>query len=674
MHKFKGINKYFRVIIIAITITGFFLNPMCTFAFLKTKGKDIVDSTGQKVYLKGMGLGGWLVPEGYMLHCASEANSPTEIHNAIEALIGPAVTDEFFTTYRDNYVSAADIEMLAGWGFNSIRLPFHYQDFSPKDQPGAFIDEGFNRVDSLLSWCKANNLYLILDMHCAPGAQNAGNISDSDGEARLWTDTTNQTRTVEIWKKIAERYADEDWIVGYDLLNEPVLPQGYGAMELRVLYIRITRAIREVDANHIIFIEGNNWATDFASLTPPWDGNMAYSFHKYWSVNDVASIQAYLDIRKTWSYPLWMGESGENSNTWFLDCVNLLENNTIDWAWWAHKKVETTTSPLSAPIPATYQMVLNYWNGSGPKPINEVCQVAFTELAENLKLKNCEFRPDVVASLFHLRADLPVPYKPLIIPGLISCADYDIGTIGHAYYDKDDQRTTWDWNVDQPWNRGSKYRNDGVDIEAAKSADTLIYNVGWIEDGEWLSFTVDALYESTYSAVFRIATPNTNGRMQIHVNGQLQKEVNIPVTGGWQTWQPLTVNDLTIPEGEQVLRLYFAKGGFNLRSMELTADPAGIRYDQLNEFVLVGQNYPNPFNGTTVIPIKLGKDADVSIQIYDLNGKQIRTLFNGRMNVGTRQIPWDGNDENNIRVASGMYIFKVSVEGKSKSKSMLLIK
>jgi hypothetical protein len=303
-----------------------------------------------------------------------------------------------------------------------------------------------------------------------------------------------------------------------------------------------------------------------------------------------------------------------------------------------------------------------------------VCQVAFTELVESLKLENCEFRPDVLASLFHIRADQPVPYKPLIIPGLISCADYDIGTIGHAYYDKDDQRTTWDWNVDQPWNRGSKYRNDGVDIEAAKSADTLIYNIGWIEDGEWLSFTVDALYESTYSAVFRIATPNTGGRMQIHVNGQLQKEVNIPVTGGWQTWQPLTVNNLTIPEGKQSVKLFFAKGGFNLRSMELTADPAGINYDQVNEYMLVGQNYPNPFNGTTVIPIKLGKDADVVLQIYDLNGKKILTLFDGRMSVGIRQIPWDGNDENNIRVASGIYIFKVSGEGKSKSKSMLLIK
>ena len=659
---------------IIIVITIFFLYPSVTFAFLKIKGKDIVDSNDQKVFLKGIGLGGWLVPEGYMLHCASEANSPTEIRNAVETLIGSTAADQFFTAYRNNYVSAVDIQMIAGWGFNSIRLPFHYQDFSPKDQPGVFIEEGFNRVDSLLKWCKANNIYLILDMHCAPGAQNSGNISDSDGEAKLWTDTTNQTRTVEIWKKIAERYANEDWIGGYDLLNEPVLPQGHGTMELRTLYIRLTRAISEVDTNHIFFIEGNNWATDFSNLTPPWDGNMVYSFHKYWSVNDAASIQSYLTIRKSWSYPLWMGESGENSNTWFLDCVNLLENNNISWAWWTHKKLETTTSPLSAPIPATYQMVLNYWNGNGPKPISEVCQVAFTELAENLKLENCAFRPDVLASLFHTRTDQPVPYKSLAIPGLISCADYDIGTIGHAYNDKDDQRTTWDWNVDQPWNRGSQYRNDGVDIESAKSADTLIYNIGWIEDGEWLSFTVDALYESTYSAVFRIATPNNGGRMQIYVNDQLMKDVNIPLTGGWQTWQPLSVNNLSILKGTQVIKLVFVKGGFNLRSMEFVTDPAGIKYDLLNDFTRIGQNYPNPFNGTTLIPIKLARDADVAIQIFDLTGKRIRTLFNGRMNAGVRQVSWDGNDENNARVASGLYIFKVIVEGKSKSKSMLLIK
>ena len=260
--------------LVLLTCFIFFFSVTNGQSFLKTKGKDIITSSGEPIILRGIGLGGWLVPEGYQLHIPGYG-SPSAIRAKIVDLIGEDKTAQFYLQYEQNYVATEDIQKIKEWGFNSIRLPFNYRMLTPAVQPGVFLEEGFLIIDKLLTWCETNELYLILDLHCAPGGQNKDNISDSDGiEARLWTEADNQTRTVEIWRKLAERYADKEWIGGYDLINEPVLPEGYSNTQLRSLYMRITQAIREVDQNHIIFIEGNWYATDFNLLTPPFDANL----------------------------------------------------------------------------------------------------------------------------------------------------------------------------------------------------------------------------------------------------------------------------------------------------------------------------------------------------------------------------------------------------------------
>ncbi|MCK4446342.1 MAG: glycoside hydrolase family 5, partial [Candidatus Marinimicrobia bacterium] len=126
-----------------------------SFAYLHTQGKEIVDSNGNPVLLRGIGLGGWLVPEGYMLHIPGYG-SPTSIRNRIVDLIGEADTEQFYEIYRANYVNEEDIILIAEWGFNSIRLPFNYRLLSPEDQPGVFLEEGFQVIDSLLIWCERN--------------------------------------------------------------------------------------------------------------------------------------------------------------------------------------------------------------------------------------------------------------------------------------------------------------------------------------------------------------------------------------------------------------------------------------------------------------------------------------------------------------------------------------
>ena len=189
-------------------------------------------------------------------------------------------------------------------------------------------------------------------MHAAPGGQSDEPISDyNPAYQSLWNSEQNKNLTVQIWRKIAERYKDKEWIGGYDLLNEPKWDLPPNNQPLRDLYIRITDTIRAVDNNHLLFIEGNWFATDFSGLTPAWDDNMAYSFHKYWNGNTQSSIQYLADLRNSTNRPLWLGETGENSNRWFVDCVELMKANNIGWAWWPHKKIE------SIKLGRTYKLV-----------------------------------------------------------------------------------------------------------------------------------------------------------------------------------------------------------------------------------------------------------------------------------------------------------------------------
>ncbi len=307
------------------------------------------------------------MPEGYMLDIDTPlGGSPSSIRAQIEDLIGPVNTATFYEIYEANYVDEKDVAAMASWGVDHLRLPFHYNNFYDPDT-GTFKEDGFALLDRFLGWCRTYNVSVILDMHAAPGAQNDGPISDSDGVARLWTEPIpHQDQTVEIWTEIARRYADEPIIMGYDLINEPVTPDGYFD-DLWPLYARIAAAIRQVDTNHILFIEGNYYGTTFPAVAP-FDDNMVYAFHKYWNGPDQGSIQYLIDLRNRDNVPLWLGETGENSNTWYWNVTRLMEQNGIGVNWWTHKQIEATAAPLSAPYAPGYQEVIDYWRGAGPRP------------------------------------------------------------------------------------------------------------------------------------------------------------------------------------------------------------------------------------------------------------------------------------------------------------------
>ncbi|MGH2566227.1 MAG: glycoside hydrolase family 5 protein, partial [Ginsengibacter sp.] len=232
--------------------------------FLKASGKKIVNQKNENILLKGIGLGGWMLQEGYMLKLQG-TNPQFSIRKRIEQLLSKEQTQEFYDTWLSNFVTKGDIDSLHAWGFNSVRLPMHYNLFTlpaeeePDPNKQTWLTKGFALTDSLLKWCKANKMYLILDLHAAPGGQgNDINISDRDTtKPALWQSDANKNKTIALWKKLAERYKNEPNIGGYDLLNETNwgfddVNDKHGQKEihnkaLRALLMDITKAIRSVD-------------------------------------------------------------------------------------------------------------------------------------------------------------------------------------------------------------------------------------------------------------------------------------------------------------------------------------------------------------------------------------------------------------------------------------------
>ncbi len=134
--------------------------------------------------------------------------------------------------------------------------------------------------------------------------------------------------------------------------------------------------------------------------------------------------------------PLWLGESGENSNTWFNECISLSEEKNIGWSWWTYKRMESTTCPMSPIKTEEYNNLLNYWKGEASAPTAQEATNILMQIAENQKIENCEFHPDVLDAMFRqVQSDETKPFVINSIPGIINAPDFDMGKNTIAYYD-----------------------------------------------------------------------------------------------------------------------------------------------------------------------------------------------------------------------------------------------
>ena len=380
--------------------------------FAHTEHKQIVDAGGKPLLVRATNLGNWMVPEGYMWMFQGGPQSPSEIRALALELLGPEGSEAFWRKYRENYVTREDIALLHRAGFNSVRVPLHYSLFESDE------GEGFRLLDRLIEWGRAENLYVILDLHAAPGGQTGTNIDDSAGYPWLYQSKQEQEHLVAVWRRLAAHYRDEAAVLGYDLLNEPIphFPK-LAALNpsLEPVYKKVAGEIRKIDTHHILFLGGAQWGSNFSVFGKPFDGNTVYTFHKYWTAPDESVIREYIDFRERYDVPIWLGESGENTDEWISQFVKALEKNNIGWAFWPYKKMGKPSSVVSVMPPADWEKIVEFAKlprGTGnaeerlrARPEQETINRVLDELLESVRVQKCRVNEGYLKAL-GLKADI----------------------------------------------------------------------------------------------------------------------------------------------------------------------------------------------------------------------------------------------------------------------------
>ena len=358
-------------------------------SFLRVKGREIVDSQGNRIRLRGTCPGGWMNMEDFI---NGHPGAEHTLRAQMAAALGASKAQFFFDRMLDYFFNEDDVLFLRNAGINVVRFPLNYRHFEDDMSPFKYKESGFARLDKVLDLCEKHNLYVILDLHSAQGWQNVHWHSDNASRiSLLWRDASYQKRYIALWKEFAQRYANRSVIAGYDVLNEPCTNNEMGDYPWNVppnfkpdwnimntVYRRVVTEIRKADTRHIIFLEGDSYASIFFGLDKPFDDNLAYSSHNYtvpgfgpgqypgvihprnalgsgsepWDLKK--QEQLFLNAEGTRftqqnNVPLWVGEFGSVFNgpadeagdrlRALDDQLSIFEANGAHWTTWNYKDI-----------------------------------------------------------------------------------------------------------------------------------------------------------------------------------------------------------------------------------------------------------------------------------------------------------------------------------------------
>jgi hypothetical protein len=366
-------------------------NPAIPSGFVHQSGTKILNGSNQQIKLRGVNLGGYLSWEGWMWGQGFDYVGQTAILNNLASLVGQAATDQFRMDVYNNYITDADFKALSAYGINSARLPFNYRMLEDDANPGVYKQSGWTVLDNLVNAAKANNVYLILDMQVAPCSQAIFFTHDYVSYPDLWGSSACQDRAVNLWKTIAQRYANQNIVAGYDLLGEPTASD----TALRGMYQHITAAIRQVDTNHLLIYEGNGASLSFTAFTAPFDSNMMISPHDYiWeepSGNISGNFTVYDAVATAFNCPIWIGEFGQAVQSTLQQQIDVYESDplVVGWEDWTYK--QSPGFPSLTTIQHTPQsQKLIYWinNTTRPQPTLAEAQQGMADFINAIKFVN----------------------------------------------------------------------------------------------------------------------------------------------------------------------------------------------------------------------------------------------------------------------------------------------
>jgi endoglucanase len=330
---------------------------------LQTTGPKMTTQSGRPILLRGVGLGGWMNMENFITgYPATESLQRKALRNAL----GEDGYHEFFGRFLDVFFSDDDAAFLASLGLNLVRLPVNYRHFEDDMRPFELKEEGFELLDRAIERCARHGIYTIIDLHAAPGYQNQHWHSDNPTHwAFFWTHKHFQDRVVYLWEALARRYRGNPWVAGYNPLNEPGDASGSA---IGPFYRRLHDAIRAIDPDHILFLDGNRYSLDFDIFEGTWP-NTVYTVHDYALAGFIdggsypgISRGEYVDrnvleetflartefMRQT-ETPIWVGEFGpvytgneaadEMRRQILVDQLEIYRRHEASWAIWTYKDI-----------------------------------------------------------------------------------------------------------------------------------------------------------------------------------------------------------------------------------------------------------------------------------------------------------------------------------------------
>ena len=260
--------------------------------FLHIHGGCITDESGHPVRLRGTCVGGWMNMEDFI---NGYPGTESGIRAALAHVMGEDMSAYFFDCMADNFFTEEDVRLISATGANCVRLALSYRHFEEDRAPLQYLERGFARLDAALEWCERHGVYVILDMHCVAGWQNSHWHCDNNrGASVFWRHPHFQERLSALWQEFARRYSKRAVVAAYGLMNEPSCgnPDGEHGFDFyrnyrsdwplfnRVCHYLVS-AIRQVDPDHIIMLEGDMYSRRFSGLDPDYGNHILLSNHHY---------------------------------------------------------------------------------------------------------------------------------------------------------------------------------------------------------------------------------------------------------------------------------------------------------------------------------------------------------------------------------------------------------
>jgi len=404
-----------------------------TTGLVQAHSQALYDADGNKLQLKGINAGQILLQEGWMSPFALEPlknEDGSYVKDADNNIQYPEFTEEEFREgiksnpnlntydmeelmkiYWDAFFTEEDFRIIKeDLKMNTIRLPFYYLNVLNEDLSLKEEEEAFAYLDWFIEQAAKHELYVVLDLHGAPGSQNGFEHSGrKDRVAGFWTNPEYVSATVEMWKYISKHYTEDrpelgKWIATYDILNEPTYEWNtITTPECWEIFDQIYDVIRANEDQHVITMEG---CWEYSKLPDPADygwENVQYEYHWYnwWSKflpNEV--LYAYYDLHnigRDYDVPTYIGEFTlfEDKAAW-ADALALLDQRNYSWTIWNYKSTVTGWWTTSWGV-YTCQLKAVTENEDLKCNISTCTYEEYLDTCEKVKTENC-----VTATLYEV--------------------------------------------------------------------------------------------------------------------------------------------------------------------------------------------------------------------------------------------------------------------------------